>query len=242
MYFIGDTHSVRTVTRIMDNSTVRDDNLIHVGDFGLGFQDIEKDIKDLRQLDDYLGSYGNTLYVIRGNHDNPIFWDRIRLYMPKLYNIELIPDYSIREIDGKKIFFVGGAISIDRLIRKQEHPPSWWWDEKFVLNHEKLDVLPEVTNKIDIVVTHTAPHFVHPTNDYVPIVNDWCGLESRHGSDLRSELRAERKELTQLDAIIRGLGYKPQHWFYGHFHSSHETQANGTLYKALGINELFELK
>ena len=246
MIFIGDTHGVRTVTKVMENSTIRDDNIIHVGDFGLGFQGIEGDIKDLRQLDDYLDQYGNTLYVVRGNHDNPIFWNRVYgLNLPKYQNINLVDDYIIKKIEGKNVLFIGGALSIDRTIRAAENPPTWWVNEKFNFNIHKLDSALNTVNKVDIIVTHTIPGFVKPyiKDKFPKIVTEWINHERTYfNTDLEADLITERKQVTSIFARIETHNKLPEHWFYGHFHQHYEEKHGDTKFIGLGINEIYELK
>ena len=111
MYFIGDTHGMRPVFSIVDRFKIEKSNLIHVGDFGLGFVSIMQDVKNLEVIDEMLIDTQNKLFVVRGNHDNPIFWDKSKgLNLPKLHNIHLVDDYSVLDIENKKILCVGGGI------------------------------------------------------------------------------------------------------------------------------------
>src|SRR5688572_8861392 len=143
MYLIGDTHSMRKVLHMIHDNNWTGQNLVHVGDFGLGFVSMEQDIKNLEAVDEALMDTGNHLYVIRGNHDNPIFWDKSKgVNLPKLRHLHLIDDYTVCNIEGKNILFVGGAISIDRRPRMDDVPwPSWWADEVFKYDPIKLDKL-----------------------------------------------------------------------------------------------------
>lgn len=238
MIFIGDTHGIRPVFEVIDKNKIENSNLIHVGDFGLGFEEITKDVNNLKILDEMLIETNNYLYVIRGNHDNPIFWDKSKgLNLPKFHNLRLVDDYTAIPIEGKLILFVGGAISIDRTFRVDDRPyPSWWKDEEFKLNKDSRFT----PNNIDIVVTHTAPHFCMPISDDVPIVNNYHAIEKQHGNDLKSDLKIERHNLTQLyETIIKWS--KPKLWFYGHFHTSYDREIDGIRFIGLSINELKEI-
>ena len=240
MYFVGDTHSIRPIFELIDKYKLESQNLIHVGDLGLGFQEVSRDLKNLALLEEALNETGNNLYVIRGNHDNPIFWDK-NLHLPTYHNINLIPDHSTVRIENKVIYFAGGATSIDRRPRMAEHPPSWWKGEKFIYDEKYINrVLSKISN-IDMVVTHSAPHFAYPQNDYVEIVNHYCDIESKHGQDLRTELRAERADHTSLFQKIKDFGFTPSHWLYGHFHSSKKEIISGTEFKLLNVNELYKV-
>jgi hypothetical protein len=243
MYFIGDTHGIRPIFSIIDKHKLENQNLIHVGDLGLGFQEITRDIQNLLVLDEMLLETNNHLYAIRGNHDNPIFWDRSKgLWLPKLHNVHLLDDYSVRKIENKTILFIGGAISIDRRPRMAEFPPSWWKDEEFVLDLEKIDAIASKTPSIDIVVTHTAPDFCYPTDDNVSIVNHYHAIELAHGIDLKQQLRNERSDLTEIyNNLTHHYGHYPSHWLYGHFHSTKKKVHDKTEFKLLNINELYEI-
>lgn len=243
MYFIGDTHGLRPVFTIIDKHKLRGQNLVHVGDFGLGFNPIEYDIKNLKIMDEMLLDTNNTLYVVRGNHDNPIFWDKSKgLNLPKFHNLHLVDDCEIVRIEGKNVLFAGGGISIDRSVRADEQPASWWADEVFKYDMIKLRENMSHIKAIDIVVTHSAPDFCYPTDDNVSIVNSWDGVEKAYGRDLKGELREERAFITEFyDDLTKHYGMKPTHWFYGHFHSKKRETINGIQFVLLNVNELYEL-
>lgn len=223
MHFIGDTHGLYTFQQVIIKKGLENCNVIQVGDLGLGFSDIGRDILDLLNLDDFLLDRNIQLYAIRGNHDCPIFWDKSKgLNLPKFQNINLVQDFEILRLEDKNILFAGGAISIDRIPRKHDKPyPTWWKDEEFKYKRLLLEKnLKYANGPIDIVVTHNAPSFCHPTDDDVEIVNYYHTLEAQMGNNLKEELRLERAEITEFyDDLTKHYGKKPSHWFYGHFHA-----------------------
>jgi len=242
MYFIGDTHGMRPVFSIVDRLKITNSNLIHVGDFGLGFVSIMQDVKNLEVVDEMLMDTQNKLYVVRGNHDNPIFWDKSKgLNLPKLHNIHLVDDYSVLYIENKKILCVGGGISIDRQLRKDDRPyPSWWQDEEFQWHPGKFNRVVNNHSTMDIIVTHSAPSACYPRGVDAPIVNDWHNVELEHGNNLKGELQMERKKIDMLkDAVLKA--YKPTNWFYGHFHTSKTEIIDSVKFQALKINEICEI-
>lgn len=242
MYFIGDTHGMRPVFSIVDRLKITNSNLIHVGDFGLGFVSIMQDVKNLEVVDEMLMDTQNKLYVVRGNHDNPIFWDKSKgLNLPKLHNIHLVDDYSVLYIENKKILCVGGGISIDRQLRKDDRPyPSWWQDEEFQWHPGKFNRVVNNHSTMDIIVTHSAPSACYPRGVDAPIVNDWHNVELEHGNKLKGELQMERKKIDMLkDAVLKA--YKPTNWFYGHFHTSKTEIIDSVKFQALNINEICEI-
>lgn len=247
MYIMGDSHSIGSFKEAVKKSQLDNVNLIHVGDFGLGFNALWYDLQQLDSLDEFLGNKGINLYVIRGNHDNPIFWNRrYGLNLPKYNNINLIDDYTIRKIEDRNILFMGGAISIDRLIRSAEHPPTWWVDEKFEYNILKLKEVLSKIDKLDIVVTHTAPGFALPyaKSGFPKLVQNWIDLEEQHLKvDLGRELMEERMQLHSIYKHIEvDSGKLPDYWFYGHFHRHSEEIHDKTKFVGLGINEIYGIK
>ncbi len=238
MFVIGDTHGLRPVFNIIEDNKFSGENLIHVGDFGLGFQDVGRDIKNLELLDEALMDTNNQLYVIRGNHDNPIFWDKSKgLNLPTFHYLHLIEDYSVIEIEGQKILFIGGATSIDRRPRMRDTPPTWWKDEVFNFDPEKIKGITD----IDIVITHTAPSFAYPHGSNNSLVNHYAIGEKMHGYDLHEELETERMLVDDLFYGLHKQNNKIKKWYYGHFHNSKRRNHHGTEFILLGINEVEEV-
>ena len=191
----------------------------------------------LKNLNDFLNEREIQLYVIRGNHDNPKFFDGH--LMNHFDNIHLLPDYTVINVDGVNILGVGGAVSVDRRPRMREQleyarvgreVELHWHDEVFVLDEEKLKTF----ENIDIVVTHTAPDFCKPDNKF-----GFGYLVEQFAQDdpkLYDDLREERTLLTKMCDIIKEKN-KPDYWFYGHFHNNWKANIDGINYRLLGINE-----
>lgn len=235
MIVIGDTHGLAPVAKLINKYSLTGCNLIHVGDFGLGFNLLHHDLYYLDVLDTFLQDKDNTLYVIRGNHDNPFFWDTGNL---KHKRIHLVKDYSVITIENKSVLFVGGAISIDRTARALDNPASWWHGEKFYLDKDRINNLQE---KIDMVITHSAPAFCNPvTFNY--IVNKWHKTELEFGLNLKKDLKVEREEHSELYHLLKTNGHPVANWAYGHFHICATTTVDNTTFHALDINGVKEIK
>lgn len=236
MICLGDTHGLKPIFGIIDHNNIQNSNIVHVGDFGLGFQEIDRDIKNLYLLDEALLETNNKLYVCRGNHDNPIFWRKNAIHLPKFYNIVLCEDYSIHNIENRKVLFVGGGISIDRTYRMEMDPPSYWEDEEIVFDFDH----PNLKKNIDVVVTHSGPDFCTPIGVDAPIVNSWAEREYQHGMHLKLDLKDERAKLAKLYEKIREEN-DPEYYVYGHFHMSSEMTKWKTKFIGLDINEIKEI-
>lgn len=244
MFYIGDTHGNHNIIKYtIDVKKIRDTHLIHVGDFGVGFIRMEQEVKNLMEIDKFLAERNLIMHVFRGNHDNPLYFKGDMIFD----NLKLHPDYTIIEVEGKRILGVGGAISIDRVprrknnlmeVRVNQHSEKryHWDDEVFVLDREKL----EKVRDIDMVVTHTTPDFCHPVNqkDKWPfIVKQFFGDDPNLGNDLTNE----RAMLTEMCNIVK-KNNNITHWIYGHFHTHNNTIMGNCVYTCLGINEFYEVK
>jgi predicted phosphodiesterase len=242
MILIGDTHGNNTYMKgIIDNYGYRDMELIHVGDFGVGFIGMDQELKNLDALNDFMKERNLILHVIRGNHDNPHYFDGTYLNT----NLKLHPDYTVITVEDKEILLVGGAISIDRVPRRRYNTLEvtqnmhsenryHWEGEKFVLDREKLEGI----KGINMVVTHTAPHFAKPFDtkgNWPPIVQQFMGEDPTLGDDLV----AERTLLDEMYNILDKNNYI-EDWFYGHFHRNQFTNHGHTLFHMLAINEMRE--
>lgn len=232
LYFIGDLHGNFNYLKHMLKD-IKNSYLIQVGDFGIGFS--ENDNWTLVDLNLFLRERGCVMFVIRGNHDNPSFFNG----SVNFDCLKLLPDYSVVNFDGwGNILFIGGGISIDRVYRVEESIGSrvyWWKDEKVIFNPDKLESIKDV----DIVVTHTAPDYCYPDNrnGFPPIVTGFV----KYDPNLLIELTEERNLMTQIFDLIKKNNKIKTHW-YGHYHSSRREIHNGTEHILLGINELVELK
>ena len=109
--------------------------------------------------------------------------------------------------DGRVIMFMGGAESID----KNWRTTGVDWFPQEIINQSNFKNLPDI--KVDIFITHTCPvELVHelklnyPDKDYEP----------------------SNKALSELWKI-----YKPDLWFFGHWHQYGEYKIMGTKCYAL---------
>jgi len=236
MFVIGDIHGYtldwKTGKRGFDyimgmiENTLQGANIIQVGDFGMT-NDVNRMNKILKKFNKILKRVDSKMYVIRGNHDNPAFWNGTHIYS----NIELVPDYETRVIDGKTVLFMGGAISIDRVERIKTYN-LYWVDEVFVLNRELLNTIKGV----DIVVTHTAPKFAFPQTGK-GILDEYV----RKDHTLLQECARERLDMTEAYNILKENN-NITNWLYGHFHTNEVTPHEGCEFRVVGINDTYHLR
>jgi hypothetical protein len=174
---------------------LRDCTLIGVGDLGVGFIEAPKQARQNEHINNFFKGRNIEFLGIRGNHDDPKYFDGTINYN----NFKLLPDYTTLTLNDKKFLFVGGAVSIDRIIRKEGI--SYWKDEAFKLNYAKF-------KRCDVLITHSAPMWNGPINKNAMIKN-FCERDLT----LWDECTKERKE---HDILIKLTGAKRH--YCGHFH------------------------
>lgn len=228
--------------------------IIVAGDCGFGFERPGYYENLYKKCVKKLSKANNWLLFVRGNHDNPAYF-RSTPSLGSLKNIEPIqhqrwmtlPDYSLVKACGHTILCVGGATSIDRLLRmtsKYYHQPNpsdplapnlYWKDEAPFFDKARLDAIDELC-AIDTVITHTSPSFCELSSHQG--LEDW----GMHDKDLLEDVKNERKVMNDLHAYLYAKNHPLRYWFYGHFHQSWHAEIDGVLYNMLDIMELRELR
>jgi UDP-2,3-diacylglucosamine pyrophosphatase LpxH len=245
---IGDTHgNHRLIAHRVKSLKLENETFFHVGDFGVGFCNTEhEDVEKMAYLNKILKKHNCHCYVIRGNHDDPNYFQGNHDYS----NLHLMPDYSVVEINGEKVLMVGGGISVDRKGRKETmlgwashniDKACYWYDEEFVL---KRDIL-EGMSDIDYVVTHSSPKFVHPINNTNNGIDSHGPFIQRlvwEGDDkLKDDLNKEREDITTMYNILSDNN-NIKKWFYGHFHCHKKETVDGTDFVLLDCDEFYDVK
>jgi len=207
---LGDTHgNIGAATYAVQNAAALDiTTIIQCGDFGL-WDHFKDGIDFLDELNAELMNNEIILVWVDGNHEN---FDRLEWYCannPKNMwgqvfirsNILYSPRGCKFKHEGKMFMTVGGAVSIDKAMRKKG--VSWWAQEQ--LTESDLKVITErheaSPGYIDYLFTHDCP-----TN-------------APFGERLKNdpESQAHRQRMDKLGKVI-----KPGLWFHGHMHSKYD--------------------
>ena len=191
IYVVGDTHGdydwskLNTVQFPEQKQLTSADYVIVLGDWG-GVWDGGKQDK---YVQDWYEDKNFTTLWIDGNHENfdelaryPVYkWNggKIQIIRSNIFHLMRGQIYTI---EGKTFFTMGGAPSVDRAHRR-EHVS--WWEQEIPTKEELYEGLWNLTkadNKVDFVLTHTAPidaaryglgaHWVEPdvVNQYLQVV------------------------------------------------------------------------
>lgn len=204
MLFFGDTHGdLGAFDRLMREgreTLTEDDTVIVGGDFGFPYRGEETDGWKL----DLLAEKPYTIAFVDGNHEHfptilsaPVeTWHGGKVHRIRKNIVHLMRG-EIFEIEGYTLFAMGGANSIDRAY--QRYQGTWWPEE--IPSKEEIDNasanLARYGNRVDVVVTHTAPTELIRRMGYSP--------------DLREQ------ELTGfLEWVMYDVPFSA--WFFGHFH------------------------
>ena len=244
LWICGDIHGeLSGLVRNSVNRGISCADILVVGDFGAGFGRPKSMDVAYSKVRVSLEKNDICIYTIRGNHDDPAFFDGKHDFE----RLHFLPDHCIIELCGKRIYPVGGAVSadidmVDPLSRKSRRMINnslikfgsskrvWWPDEAptqivygSAPSTSSGTLFPE---SVDIVVSHEAPlSFAPPLMraDYVRDVTWQKIVESRK----------------YLDYVLQTV--KPILWFYGHYHCCYEGNYQKTHYRCLDIAEMVQV-
>jgi hypothetical protein len=118
---------------------------------------------------------------------------------------------SILELpDKRKVLFIGGALSIDRKYRIERSSSFGWFYEE-TISQKDIEELPD--EKIDIVISHTAPN-------KFKLINYHNGFYD--------------PSRDALDYVLDK--YKPKLWYFGHMHKFQLGQFKDCLWYGLSAS------
>ncbi len=204
-YITGDTHIPIDVQKLspecfpLQKQLTKNDYLIICGDFGGVWDNSSIRTGYLQWLNDC----NFTTLFVDGNHEN---FDRLYDMPVSPWNggkVHYIRDNIIHlmrgqvfEIDGKRFFTMGGGNSIDKAMRTEHET---WWSQEMPSREEyniAAENLQKNNNKVDYIITHTAPTSVITQNN----------LNNHY-----------EEELTDfLQRVMTHVSFDK--WFFGHFH------------------------
>jgi len=222
VWVCGDCHGEFDLLKYkIRESGITDGVIIVAGDCGFGFEKPEYYKQTYNKIKRILKERNVTVIFIRGNHDDLTYFDGEKIDFEYW---KAVPDYSILSfspiggINGEihNVLCVGGAISIDRLWRKQHESTNsrlYWNNEIPIYSPEILDEINEDGVKITTVITHSAPSFA-PLHD-----KNFIQSFIQYDKALIEDIAYERLTLTQIyDHLVKKDKHDVKLWCYGHFH------------------------
>lgn len=224
--FCGDIHGElkKLVWLLTEKYKLYNGSIIVAGDFGVGFGRPGSLDVMYQGVSEKLEKHDITIYVVRGNHDNPEYFDgqhdRSRL--------KFLEDHKVYTIEGKEIYPIGGAVSIDRNDRIQANEECekygsrkrcWWPGEKPTYKTENLP------DRVDYIVSHEAPL------SFDPVI-----VRKTEDLSIWEDIVESRKYLNFVLGEINC-----SRWFHGHYHFSTSGAYGDILYRGLDIEEIIIL-
>lgn len=199
IYVTGDMHG--DIARFSERGLKKlkkGDTLIILGDFGFLWNGNEEEERNL----EFIKNRRYNVLFLEGTHENfdlldafpetEAFGGRVRDLGG---NLKMLLRGEIYEIEGKKIFALGGGQSDDREFRVEGE--SWWQRE--LPSQEEIDLAREkikAQKEVDFIVTHSSPQ------------------------KIRISLTGEDEEGNRLckffDELMFSVKYK--NWFFGSYH------------------------
>ena len=167
IYITGDKHAnfEEVLNFCYVNKTSLDDTLIVLGDAGINYYANENDYI----LENSLLQYPVTFFCIHGNHEErpeniktyekKKFHDGIVYYEEDYPNILFAKDGEVYNFNNHKVLVIGGAYSVDKYFRLAMGY-NWYENEQpnAATKSRVKEVLNNMNNKIDIILSHTCPY------------------------------------------------------------------------------------
>lgn len=239
----GDIHgSPGNILEKIESIDIRDVDIIILGDIGIWrYRDYRG---KFALFDKALAERNINCYVMRGNHDNPIFFRQpgthkeVDRFWSKFNNFKLLPDFTTMTYNDKTGIAIGGGLSVDRSVRssfyKHRKPQfkfsyrndDWWPDEILQLPPDLAE------NHYDFILSHNGPCPPCLTHQS-PII---AGYKLRD-KNLINDLNAEQQKYEALADL-----YTPDKWFMGHYHLSYMFQYKNIECRVLNEFELKEFR
>lgn len=185
--FYGDTHGNNSdFFELAKNQEFN--ALIHLGDFG--FEEDWEEFNKIVRLP--------NVFILPGNHDDYTTLKRLK----REGNSRILGNYGLLDILGKKIFYVRGALSIDK---DHRIPNISWWDDEEISFYEAekaFGTFARWGKDIDIVISHAGPSRIakiivgqHNNNFFLPSLTE-----------------------SLLDEFLNSpFAFN---WYFGHYHQS----------------------
>lgn len=213
IFVTGDTHGHIDIKKLepenfpKQKKLTRNDYLIIAGDFGAVWYGDERD--DV--LLDYHNSKNYTTLFIAGNHENHNLLDACKeedWHGGKIHrirdNVLHLENGYVFDIDGKSIFTMGGATSVDKYLRTKDI--SWWEQEEPTYRTYAVacENLLKHKNKVDFIISHTCPESIRKNHmlKFDGYIDYNSGVER------------------YLDTVLQNVKYKK--WYFGHMHTDRE--------------------
>lgn len=227
-YLTGDLHGYLADLRIdwFRENLTENDNLIILGDAGIFWNE-----NIMQEWNNF--QFPFKTIVVLGNHENynllktfpegTIYRAKCRIMKDNVY---IINHGEILDIDNKKFFVFGGALSIDKHLRI---PYVSWWSEEQANKSDydnAINNLEKVNYNIDYFLAHDVQGDIA-----LKMFKPFARVDS-----------STAKMLAQLEFEIKYHSNKPYEYYFGHWHSFAKFSYYTCLYDQILCLDTGELK
>lgn len=222
IYITGDTHKYLDIGKLntknfpKQKDMTRSDYIIICGDFGCVWDNSPDDM----HWRDWHNEKNYTTLFIDGNHEN---FDLLEKYEVVEWNggkVQFIKDNVIHlmrgqvyEIDGKKVFTMGGGDSIDKISRIRGRS---WWEQEQPSHEEYLEAMDNLNRHnwgVDYVITHTTSMknmkemcYIKedtPLNDFFGILQEKLTYRHWYFGHFHEDIRIDKRHTAVFDKVLR---------------------------------------
>lgn len=207
IFVTGDCHgSLNKIIDFIEKYDLQNDGIIVCGDMGLYWRCDQKDAEEnIKFYEEHCR--GTHLYWLDGNHENFDIINSWNCDKNYLYNNSehihycprgLITNIELANGNIKKVLFMGGADSVDKIWRV-EHI-SWWKDESITDEDIK-----DINGTYDYVFSHCCPRSVFDNNKVF-----LCTITNIN------ENNAIHQSEDKLEELKNNIIFNK--WFFAHYH------------------------
>lgn len=175
-------------------------HFIILGDVGLGFPDDPDGSRRVTKMERMGKIYNATLYLLRGNHDNPAVWDSAiatRHASKQNHPHVVFLQDGLMTIKDHKYFLLGGGVSVDKASRTAG--VTWWPGETVAPKLTEACIRKDVYG----ILSHTGPR---PSTIPYTLPSYWAAAQ--HDVDVEQNVLK-----------VVGNAIMPKRWVYGHYHT-----------------------
>lgn len=227
LFVIGDVHAeyellAESLRKIPPGSAI-----VFLGDYNA------YDGSLLLEFCSFLSGYNLQCFLIRGNHDHPVFWqqEHMRKLLQKHTGVELLGEVDALRWNNKSILTVNGAVSIDRSCIRNDEGKCWPFREGVPsVALEQIQSLVEHVGAFDVILSHAG------LCEAVSINNPFTQAYASTDDTLIEDLTNERALMLRI-LIASGATLSA----YGHFHRNCTDEIYGVSHHCLNICSVAEL-
>jgi len=229
VYLMGDFHGQSEILKekLQEiTATATPSALIMIGDYDV------HTAAEVAELKDLLTAYPIDYYLLRGNHDNPLYWqDRGISTLFEDASFHFLHEVDCIQWGDIRFLTVNGAVSVDRTGIRFDQGNCWPETEPVPKDAvDQIRKLKEQYGGFDVLLSHTG------IISGQTIKNEFTKSFASTDETLFEDLEKERKLMQRIQ-----IGSGVENHYFGHFHQSWQGEEYEIDCRCLDICELIQL-